>query len=363
MSTAEFLDALDPRHDALFTIETYTDLPKGAAKPKPDPLSKQWPDLIHAGVLGLVPELNRLNDAGAGVFIAVNEFAGPRRKANIKRVRGIHADFDGAEVNQLKAAFNALRPSILVESSPDKFHAYWLLKDGEVMDPATTEAINKRLVQAYGADPAASDCSRLLRLSGFKHMKNRAVGSAPTVRLLKVTDLYYTVDELKAAFPPVAPTQHQPALTAPFVTLPANPATTAQLARQCEADQPFLWQGQWKQRYPSQSEADMALAGCIARHVFQADIPEAERFNTIEAVFNQSGLATREKWQSRPDYRLSTINAALTQPQSTTNPDTPALVSDHEHGDVLNGRAFARQWRDRLVYVASAGKWLKWVGD
>ena len=31
MSTADFLDAFDSRPDALFTIETYTDLPKGAA--------------------------------------------------------------------------------------------------------------------------------------------------------------------------------------------------------------------------------------------------------------------------------------------------------------------------------------------
>ena len=362
MSTADFLDALDPRPDALFTIETYTDLPKGTAKPKPDPLSRQWPDLTRAGVLALVPELTRLNNAGAGVFIAVNEFSGSRRKANIKRIRGIHADFDGADLDQLKAAFNVLRPSILVESSPDKFHAYWLLKAGEVMDPATTEAINKRLVQDYGADPAASDYSRLLRFPGFKHMKNRAEGITPTVQVLKVTGQRYTVDELKAAFPPAAPTQHQPALSSPAITLPADPATVAQLAKQCEADQPFLWQGQWEQRYPSQSEADMALAGCIARHAFLAVIPEAERFNTVTAVFNQSGLATRDKWQSRPDYRLSTINAALTQPQPTTTPDTPALASDDEHGDVLNGRAFARQWRDRLVYVASAGKWLKWVG-
>lgn len=34
-----------------------------------------------------------------------------------------------------------------------------------------------------------------------------------------------------------------------------------------------------------------------------------------------------------------------------------------EHGDVLNGRAFARLWRNKLVFVASVGKWLKWVEE
>lgn len=361
MGTADFLATLDPRPDARFVIETYTDAPKGSNKVSPDPLSGQWADLALAEVLALTPELTRRNDAGAGVFVAVNEFNGSRRKTNIKRVRGIHADFDGADIGQLAAAFKAVPPTVLVESSPSKFHGYWLTCDGEVMDPETAEAINKRMVKDHGADPAAIDCSRLLRLPGFRHMKNRAADSTPTVRLLKVTGRRYTVDELKVAYPLVATVKHQTTPITPSSAMPANNPTVAQLARQCAQDEPLLWNGTWQQRFPSQSEADMALAGCIARRAVQAGIPEPVRLNTVEAVFSQSGLAVRDKWQSRSDYRARTLNAALSQPQSAAQ-DTPALAVDEQHGDVLNGRAFSRLWRNKLKYVPSAGKWLKWSG-
>lgn len=361
MGTAEFLAVLDPRPDARFVIETYTDAPKGSNKASPDPLSGQWPGSTQAEVLALIPELARRNETGAGVFVAVNEFNGSRRKANIKRVRGIHADFDGADIGLLAAAFKAVPPTILVESSPSKFHGYWLTSDGEVMDPETAEAINKRMVKDHGADPAAIDCSRLLRLPGFRHMKNRAADSTPTVRLLKVTGRRYTVDELKVAYPPVATIKHQTTPITPSSAMPANNPTVAQLAEQCAQDEPLLWQGSWQQRFPSQSEADMALAGCIARRAVQADIPEQERINILEAVFSQSGLGTRDKWQTRPDYRARTLNAAFTQLQSVTQ-GAPALAVDEQHGDVLNGRAFSRLWRNKLKYVPSAGKWLKWSG-
>lgn len=361
MSTAEFLDALDPQPDARFVIETYTDAPKGSSKPSPDPLSGRWSSLTKAEVLALTPELTRRNDAGAGVFVAVNEFNGSRRETNIKRVRGIHADFDGADIGLLAAAFKAVPPTILVESSPSKFHGYWLTSDGEVMDPETAKAINKHMVKDHGADPAAIDCSRLLRLPGFRHMKNRAADSTPTVRLLKVTGRRYTVDELKVAYPPVATVKHQTKPITPSSAMPANNPTVAQLARQCAQDEPLLWNGTWQQRFPSQSEADMALASCIARHAIQAGIPERERINTAEAVFSQSGLGARDKWQTRTDYRARTLNAAFGQSQSATQA-TPTSAVDEQHGDVLNGRSFACLWRNKLKYVPSAGKWLKWLG-
>ncbi len=361
MGAADFLAALDPRPDTCFVIETYTDGPKGTSKALSDPLSGQWSGLTKAEVLALVPELTRRNETGAGVFVAVNEFNGPRRKANIKRVRGIHADFDGVAIGQLINAFKAVPATILVQSSPGKFHGYWLLSDGEMMDSPTTEAINKRLVKDYGADPAASDCSRLLRLPGFKHMKNRGVGNTPTVQLLKVTGRRYTAEQLKLAFPPDAAVRHQALFPEPSSAFPVNPVTVAQLAEQCAQDEPLLWKGTWQQRFPSQSEADMALAGSIARRAVQADIPEQERINILEAVFSQSGLGARDKWQTRPDYRARTLNAAFTQLQSVTQ-GAPALAVDEQHGDVLNGRAFSRLWRNKLKYVPSVGKWLKWTG-
>lgn len=68
-----------------------------------------------------------------------------------------------------------------------------------------------------------------------------------------------------------------------------------------------LWAGDWQGAgYPSQSEADLALA---TKLVFWCG-PDPAR---IERLFSQSGLGQRDKWQQRPDYREKTISRALEQ--------------------------------------------------
>jgi hypothetical protein len=86
-------------------------------------------------------------------------------------VRGVHADLDNASEEQLEKLRDTLPPTIVVQSSsPDKQHWYWLLTEGEELDADTAKKMNQRLV-ALGADKAAVDVARLLRLPGFRNMK------------------------------------------------------------------------------------------------------------------------------------------------------------------------------------------------
>ena len=168
-----FLHNLDPSSDASFNVETYTDVPKGEAKPRPDPLVRRHPNLSIEQVTAEIPELEAINVSGAGVFVAVNQCRGQRSKAAVVRIRGVHADFDGVPEEQLAAIRLRLQPTIEVRSSGDEnYHFYWLLEAGEVMSEDMAESINRGLVE-LGADPAATDISRLLRLPGFRHMKHR----------------------------------------------------------------------------------------------------------------------------------------------------------------------------------------------
>jgi len=64
-----------------------------------------------------------------------------------------------------------------------------------------------------------------------------------------------------------------------------------------------LWAGKWQKHYGSQSEADLALLGFIARYVDYEP-------KLIEKLFNQSGLC-REKWREREDYRRRSIQKVL----------------------------------------------------
>ena len=171
--TLKFLSRLDPAQSATFNIETFTDLPKGAAKPKPDPLCNRYANLTLADVSNIIPQLEEINEAGAAIYVAVNQFKGQRNKPNLERVRGVHGDFDGVSEDTLSAVRQLLPPTIEVQSSaPGNCHFYWLLDEGEVVSPEWAESINRGLVD-LGADRAAIDVSRLLRLPGFRHMKHR----------------------------------------------------------------------------------------------------------------------------------------------------------------------------------------------
>ena len=168
-----FLRHLDPDPEATFNIETFTDLPKGAKKPEPDPLCRRYANLTLSRVAQITPGLDELNAAGAAVYVMVNECKGQRKKSKVSRIRGIHADFDGISEGVLAIVRDRLPPTIEVQSSdPGNVHFYWLLSEGEELDTGTAEAINRHLVE-LGADKSAVDVSRLLRLPGFRHMKYR----------------------------------------------------------------------------------------------------------------------------------------------------------------------------------------------
>src|SRR5205823_4073348 len=65
-----------------------------------------------------------------------------------------------------------------------------------------------------------------------------------------------------------------------------------------------LWEGDWQDRYESQSAADLALCTKLA---FWAG-PDPDR---VERLFSQAVLARRDKWQLREGYRERTVAAAI----------------------------------------------------
>jgi hypothetical protein len=110
-------------------------------------------------------QLERLSMQGAGIFVTINETDGCGRKAaHITRVRAVFVDTDGAPQEPIEADF----PNIIVESSPCKFHNYWLVKDCPLEDFKPAQI---KLAATYGTDKSVNDLSRVMRLPGFPHQK------------------------------------------------------------------------------------------------------------------------------------------------------------------------------------------------
>ncbi len=84
--------------------------------------------IMHGTFAQHAAALEQLNIQGAGVFVMVNAGDGRgRRASNVQAVRALFADLDGAPLSPVKAF--PLRPHIIVESSPGRWHAYWFAKD------------------------------------------------------------------------------------------------------------------------------------------------------------------------------------------------------------------------------------------
>ena len=382
----EFLDLLDPSPAAHFNIETYTD---AKDKPHPDPLNHRFPNLTRNGAELLIAQLDALNQQGAAIYIAVNEFDGQRKLENLVRVRGVHADLDDATEVQLLSLSNMLEPSIVVQSSSaNKQHWYWLLSDGEELAQDVAKAINQGLVR-LGADKAAVDVSRLLRLPGFDHMKTynqerqilnntNAPYVPPVVKVLSTGAKYSAKTLLSSLSQQKQNNVDQSdgsSKDAPSNLIDLQPLID-EATKHFHNNETVLWQGDWEScfepftgelTFPSQSEADYHLARQIARWGVKNNLSKPDLHSLVEQVFARSALAHRDKWRQRFDYRERTISSAcdglnFNSVKSATFGDPNADVEADWtlKGDLIAARFFRDRYLDKLIFVRGRDKWLYW---
>lgn len=270
-----FLAALDPTATT-WTFQTFDDNP--AKRPE---LART----LHGTLSQHAAELARLNAAGAGVFITPNETDGTGRKAeNITHVRAAWADFDDPVPDTLeRLRDDPLPPSIIVESSPGKLHAYWLA-DGVAL--GEFKPLQQAIAHTWGSDPKVCDLPRVMRLPGFQHRK----GEPQPVTLLEAPCHRYSRAELREHYPPAptpapAPTPSQQA-PAPSFTDKTSRYGAGALARACET---IAAAADGTRNATLNSEAHG-----IARLVAGGEIETGEAWSTLEAAAERAGLEAGE---------------------------------------------------------------------
>lgn len=160
-----------------------------------DRKQKSLARILHGTLEEHAAELTRLNQRGAGVFVMVNFGDGKGREgANVTGVRGVFVDLDGAPPEPILKF--ELTPHIVVESSPRKYHAYWLLADCALEQ---FRPLQKALIAKFNGDPSVHDLPRVMRLPGFIHRKgapyrSRVIQIEPLLRPYPVADLLARVN-------------------------------------------------------------------------------------------------------------------------------------------------------------------------
>lgn len=124
LAAEAFLNLLDPR--GIYTFQTFDD-----DKVRKD---KRLARVFHGPLTQHAAALEKLQQQGAGVFVMVNQGDGIihegnktcRTESNVTHVRALWADLYGSP---LQPVIDAHHPDIIVESSPGRWHAYWLTND------------------------------------------------------------------------------------------------------------------------------------------------------------------------------------------------------------------------------------------
>ena len=134
-------------------------------------MGKLVPTMMHGKFEKCRERLEDLNEKGAGVFFMVNlgDCEG-RKAANVVEVIAVFADLDGAPLEPVNEC--NLKPHVIVESSPGRYHAYWLVLG---MQREQFKEFQTAIAHRFNGDKRVNDLPRLMRLPGFKHNKNGAV--------------------------------------------------------------------------------------------------------------------------------------------------------------------------------------------
>jgi hypothetical protein len=126
--------------------------------------------VLHGSLNQHFDTLSALNTAGAGVYVTVNQTDGKGRKAeNVTQVRAQFVDLDGAPLAPVLEW--SLKPRVVIETSPGRFHAYWLVTKEVSTDFDGFRERQRQLAKLFNADPKCIDLPRVLRLAGFNHRK------------------------------------------------------------------------------------------------------------------------------------------------------------------------------------------------
>jgi hypothetical protein len=143
---------------------------------------------LHGTIKEHFHELADLNKQGAGIFFTVNltDLQG-RSTKHIKKVRAVFIDLDGTP---LPDKFD-LNPHFIINTSPNKYHCYWLVKD---MPLESFPLYQKALAAKFKSDPVIYDLPRLLRVPGFFHKKTKSY----PVKIVSQTDRQpYSMNQIK----------------------------------------------------------------------------------------------------------------------------------------------------------------------
>jgi len=169
--------------DSLVTFQTFDDVKERG--------NKEFARIYQGFSEENVSSLIALNQDGAGIFVMVNEGNGSGRNTEaVVNVRALFVDLDGSPLQPVLDT--GLTPHITVETSPERYHAYWLVEDCPL---DKFKGLQQAIAARFNGDKSVNDLPRVMRLPGLMHNKKEPF----LTHVLDINNLpKYTVEQIVA---------------------------------------------------------------------------------------------------------------------------------------------------------------------
>ena len=144
----------------------------------------QYPDKLN-DVMNYLDNVIPLTN----VYFCPNLFSAPRRiKDNVISTPNAWSDLDRCAPSNL-----LVNPSVVLESSPNRYQAFWLFNDE--VEPEEAEELSRRIAYYHkedGADQGGWDLTQLLRVPNSRNFKYE---ENPTIRIIKADKAFYRTED------------------------------------------------------------------------------------------------------------------------------------------------------------------------
>jgi putative DNA primase/helicase len=135
------------------------------------------------------------NRGGAAIALCINQTNGAKRaQEHIVKIRALFLDTDGAPLQTILDA--GLIPHMVIESSPGRYHCYWLVDDCPVNQ---FKFIMLALAHKFNCDTTIVNLCVVMRIPGFLHQKgepflSKIVEFNPDIPPYKTNDIISKFD-------------------------------------------------------------------------------------------------------------------------------------------------------------------------
>jgi ribosomal protein S25 len=269
----------------------------------------------------------------------------PKRvKENVKICPTLWADLDTCPPDKL-----LVTPTITVETSPNRYQAYWLIKSE--MDPGTAEDLSRRIAYYHeddGADKTGWDLTQLLRVPYTYNHKYQGLATVPQVAIISTHAAPLDVEDFK---------DYPEAEGFEYSTIPFPDVLVNDPEKVLDNHRAYLHPQVWPLFTETPTEDWSRYLWLLENYLFEANLTREEVFVVCRAAkcnkYSRDGRSEKLLWKDVCRAWAHVQEKAKGHIAPPTDTLLPDLLSDTERATCMVDKTIVEEYIE----------WAKTLGD